>query len=51
MGFFIRKPRIMRKPRIVPRSIGVGPVRVSKKRISITAGPVGYSEPRKRRKR
>lgn len=50
MGWFIRRPRIMRKPRIVPRSVKVLPgVRVSKKRITASFGPVGYSERRKRR--
>jgi hypothetical protein len=51
MGWFIRRPRIMRKPRIVPRSIGVGPVRVRKGGGSISAGPVGYSWRSKKRRK
>jgi len=49
MGWFIRKPRLLRVPR-VPKSIRVGPVRVRKNGGSVSAGAVGYSW-RKKRKR
>ena len=49
MGFFLRKPRILRVPR-VPKSIRMGPVRVRKGGGSITAGPVGYSWRKKKRR-
>jgi len=50
MGFFVKRPRITRVPR-VPRSIRVGPVRVRKDGGGISAGPVGYRWRSKRRKR
>lgn len=51
MGFFLRKPRIMRMPR-VPHSVKLGPVRVRKGggSGSVSAGPVGYGWRTKRRK-
>jgi len=50
MGWFIRKPRLLRRPRFTP-SIRVGPVRIRKNGGSVSAGPVGYSWRSKRRKR
>lgn len=47
--FFVRRPRIMRVPR-VPKSVRVGPVRVRKDGGSVSAGPVGYSWRRKKRR-
>jgi hypothetical protein len=49
MGWFVRRPRLLRKPRLVPRSVRVGPLWMSKTRRGINLGPVGYSERRKRR--
>jgi len=48
MGWFVKRPRL-RVPR-VPRSVKLGPVRVRKNGGSITAGAVGYSWRRKRRR-
>lgn len=48
MGFFVRRPRLLRRPRLIPRSVRIGPVRVSRRRTTLSAGPIGYSEPRKR---
>jgi hypothetical protein len=41
MGFFLRKPRIIRVPR--KPSVRIGPVRVRRGGGSVTAGPVGWS--------
>jgi len=49
VGWFIKRPRIMRVPR-VPKSIRVGPVRVRRGGGSISAGPVGYSWRKKKRR-
>jgi hypothetical protein len=49
MAWFIRRPRILRRPRIIPRSVRVGPVWVSKTRRGVTLGPVGYTERKKNR--
>ena len=46
MGMFIRRPRLLRKPRIIPRSVGVGPVRVSKRAVYV--GPFGWWRKRRR---
>ncbi len=49
MGFFVRRPRLprVRKPF---RSVRVGPVRVSKRGGSVSAGPVGWSWRKKKRR-
>lgn len=50
MGFFVRRPRIMRKPRAPFSSVRIGPVRVRRGGGSVSAGPVGWSwRNRKRR--
>lgn len=49
MGFFVRRPRIMSKPRAP--SVRIGPVRVRRGRGSISAGPVGWSWRNRRRRR
>lgn len=49
MGFFVRRPRIMRKPRAP--SVRIGPVRVRRGGGSITAGPVGWGWRSKKRRR
>jgi hypothetical protein len=41
MPFFVRRPRIMRKPRAPFTSVRIGPVRVRRGGGSISAGPVG----------
>lgn len=50
MGWFIRKPRLLRVPR-VPKSIRGGPVKVRKGGGSVSMGPIGYGWRRKRRSR
>ena len=50
MGFFIRRPRLprVRKPF---RSVRAGPVRVSKRGGSVSAGSVGFFVPWRKKKR
>lgn len=50
MGWFVRKPRLLRVPR-VPKSVRVGPVRLRKGGGSVTAGPIGYGWTKKKRRR
>ena len=51
MELHVRRPRIFRRVRLIRRSVGIGPLWVTRERRVISFGPFRYSDPRKRRSR